>query len=122
MADLLTGSALDEACAVAMGWHVGDWADGGELTMLKETPSRLRQTIYELPRYSADPATDREKLEWLQKQGDDAEIMLHCLSGHWYADFSPCIRARTAKIKIAHGASVTEALARLVVAVAEVER
>ncbi len=53
----LTGRDLYEACARAMGWHVAEFAAGGELTMVRNPPSAVRQTIHDLPAYSTNHAT-----------------------------------------------------------------
>lgn len=123
----LQGRALDEACAKAMGWHVGNWVDGGELTMLREPPSQHGQTIYAMCAYSTDPATLDEKLAWLRSRGtarelcigdDSTEGYVECYAFIivWDSEGDFGINERTT------GDTIHEATARLVVAVAEAQK
>lgn len=86
----LGGRALDEACAKAMGWR---WAQ----------------------HYSTDPATQAEKLAHLTAGGHTVGInctehAVECwLEGEWFGNKSP----------MGQGTTISQALARLVVAVAK---
>lgn len=121
VADELQGRALDEACAKAMGWHTiyfGGCAGESLIGMRGSVDVR-----YVVPRYSTDPATIDEKLSWLQAR---------CFSEQ-YGSFDICWQGKTSGgfqasmavvgefDVIVWGATLTEALARLCVAVAERE-
>lgn len=102
----LTGRALDVAVAKVL-WH------GGDLDH-PEHPSRDRH-------YSTDAACISEMLAWLESQGEDVELLMHFLAGGWHCDFAPRISAVAAACSNATGATLQEALARLVVAVWEAQ-
>ncbi len=98
---------LDEAVAMAMGWRNKStgWVE----------PKFGAQTMRYPRSYSTDPATQAEMLAWLQDRGSRVELV-------WNEDELPAWGAWMApRSKEQSGATINEALARLVVAVAESE-
>lgn len=116
-ANELTGRALDEAAAIAMGWrclskttgapHLSKWTDGKTLQHPGPTP-RMR-----LPLFHANPATIPEMLAWLHQFGGIVEL----LSGPLEATVRIVGKGQHAMRGVT-GATLNEALARLVVEVA----
>ena len=96
---------LDEACARAMDWQVqgGDWLH------------RSGRMLLHVPAYSTDPATDAEKVAWLTHRG--------------YLQIGVDVNGAAVRLtrdddrpeSMVMATTMTEALARLVVAVAEAE-
>lgn len=103
----LTGRALDEACAKAMGV---EW-----------DPSARDGTQYSLPTYSTDWLRVPEMLAWLRERGWPVRIVegRGSVDAHrWYVEsYKPSVE----KLAMASGSNIPEALARLVVRVAALE-
>lgn len=96
----LSDRALDEAAALAMGCD----------------QARYRGDVHPLtPRYSTDPATDAPKLAWLMQYGDVEIVAWRDLTVEAALIGSDKHRCDARK----NGASIQQALARLVVRVAE---
>lgn len=128
MADLPTGRALDEAVSKAMGTYapecdgaqqdIGDgyWSCDGCQTISGPWSQDLEPHARVL-RYSTDPATDPEKVAWLESRAYAICLLWDDRSKKWHAS----MRWNEGEHH-ASGASITEALARLVVAVEEAGR
>lgn len=131
MSNELTGRALDEAAAVAMGWtkpstrgrcdvcgwpivpdgEQGCWASNCSMRYRDSNPVRADQCAD----YSTDPATIPELLAWLR--GQDC-FALH-FTTHKDADWDWCAESDCGRVlPFIYGTTLNEALARLVVAVA----
>lgn len=102
---------LNEAVALAMGWT------GPNRYKLWRNPA-TQCSGGPPPAYSTDPATQAEMISWLQERTGGLEL-LYWSGGSWQAVTMP---PRTSPRCIPQtGATINEALARLVVAVAESE-
>lgn len=100
------GRALDEACARAMGWQ-----DLGSLYWCQG--NRFSEGA---PHYSTDPATQAEMIAWL-----DAHLSDWCIQHVQGDTFDMQGDAFGSEVNAIECATINEALARLVVAVAESE-
>lgn len=112
MNDGLTGRALDEAAARAMGWVPSEHWD------------RLQCTAYyPLPHYPTDPARIDEMLAWLRgRLPTDEDVVEIDIDRHAKVRASLWLRNKGAwSVKSGVGSTIPEALARLVVAVKEAQ-
>ena len=79
MTDQLDGRDLDRACAEAMGWTTKEFSSATAMV-------RGKELVWQPPRYSTDPSTQKEKLAWLRQHHQC--IALFCdptevLAGVW---------------------------------------
>ena len=101
----LTGRELDAACARAMGHKI-----------LNGHIERPTGGYHGIPKFSTDAATLPEKMAWLRRNGSiDIEIGRHedDVVATWHDNYGGKVVCR--------GSTIDEAVARLVVAVAEAE-
>lgn len=108
MTEQLTGRALDEECARAMGWN-------------HPTPPSsvwIRDTAwcFSPPVYSTDPATLGEMLAWLEARAYTINLMWNDRHKAWMV----VMEWNEGTLK-RPGANLNEATARLVVAVKEAQ-
>ena len=111
MTDQLDGRDLDRACAEAMGWTTKEFSSATAMV-------RGKELVWQPPRYSTDPSTQAEKLAFLQQP--DGAVGIDIRNGEatatvWsFADLIICAEAT--------GATIDQALARLVVSVAKAKK
>lgn len=117
--DKLQGRALDEAVARAMGWQCRD----GVTT--KAASVGRTHVRFGITRYSTDPATQAEMLAWIDgKTGCGVILTIYTTDLSVAAVLDDYDDMGACTVPPGHGATINEALARLVVAVAgrEAER
>jgi len=127
MSETLTGRALDEAVALAMGWtqHRDEWPHFlPEFTWIRPGNSIPE----ELPEFSEDAEALPEMLAWLQSRKDYSSFNAcsyredeRTWPWAWSATFHYV--APDSRLNVTgHGASLSEAVANLVILVAEDEK
>lgn len=105
--------ALNEAVARAMGWTFTTYPDGLEIAHWHPPGMTIKNSAKPCPSYFTDPATQAEMLAWLL-QHTTGSIAID-------VDDTASARCRAWGGTEEVGATINEALARLVVAVAERE-
>lgn len=114
MTDQLHGRALDEATARAMGWKFHN----GPIGWCR--PDGRREKVGMLPQMSTDPATQAEKLAHI-KHIVECDIIIEVKIGGvcvWVDDWDDGGRI----YPYASGATIDEAMCRLILAVAAKEK
>lgn len=126
MTDQLTGRALDEACAKAMGWRdIGDDADGCQCGLPPERAAGVYRRRF-VPAFSTDAACIPEMLAWLRSKTyiecDGCPLPLEVVDlGNEYEASIGAEGDDIARVW-AHGDTLSEALAKLVAAVGDAKR
>ncbi len=119
MADQLEGKALSDAVAVAMGWVPPNG-------MSDAMAGHWRRWWANVPDY-LDPSTDEEKWAWLADKAYGAKVVAHASMIHGDMVFGAEVelvarRDRMLCTSRATGATLSEALCRLILAVKEAGR
>lgn len=136
MTPTLEGRALDEACAKAMGTYVekcdgymaemaGNSCDGWFCSKCRAVEGRWGEKMPDhagFKHYSTDPATDAEKLAWLTRFATVELYVWACGNDGKPGASAMLVNDGDAVSPYVEGATISEALARLVVAVAEAKR
>ena len=114
--DQLTGRELDEACAKAMGWRdIGDDADGDPCGL----PTGRTAGVYRrrfVPAFSTDAACIPEMLAWLRITFELTEVGVSRDGEVWARGSFDDVDTID---MVEDGSTLSEALAKLVVAVGE---
>lgn len=110
MTDQLDGRDLDRACAEAMGWTTKEFSSATAMV-------RGKELVWQPPRYSTDPSTQKEKLAWLHSEGAVCVII-----GHYAGHASACATSPVMDNQHTRGATIDQALARLVCVVAKAKK
>ena len=124
MTDQLDGRDLDRACAEAMGWTTKEFSSATALV-------RGKELVWQPPRYSTDPSTQAEKLAFLRQQKVVAKAG-YVISRVEEIRISEIVEDCPEPVRVeaiglpppatAYGATIDQALARLVCAVAKAKK
>lgn len=114
MTDQLDGRDLDRACAEAMGWTTKEFSSATAMV-------RGKELVWQPPRYSTDPSTQKEKLAWLIPQSCSLYKQVGIAVSD-DVDFTGASMQFRGETITAHGTDIDQALARLVVSVAKAKK
>lgn len=118
MTDQLQGRALDESAAIAMGWTVERGYYGSFDRWTSPSGESPSGEFWTGVAFSTDPARISEMLAWFDNQGIELIIGNNPKSSDWTKWEAEAMPEPPGQCCLAHGTTLSEALARLVVAVA----